>query len=120
MPAGRPRIIESPEILEDRLDAYIAECKESETPVTLTRMVRALGFNSKKSFYEYGQKPEYSDPIKRARLEIEIAYEDKLQGTTPTGAIFALKNMDWTDKMELSGDPDRPLNPVLNVFDSDS
>ena len=36
---------------------------------------------------------------------MESCYEGKLSGTTPTGAIFALKNMGWRDKTEteLSG-----------------
>lgn len=119
MPVGRPRIIESPEILEERLDEYLEQCEEQDKPVTLTRMVTALGFNCKQSFYEYGARPEYTDSIKRARHMVEMAYEDGLHGTTPTGSIFALKNMEWSDKMELSSDPDRPLIPVLNVFNSD-
>lgn len=118
MPAGRPRIVESPEDIDERLDAYMAECKEDKKPPLLSEMVQALGFNSKQSFYEYGKKPEFIDSIKRARLCIEIAYERGLHSTTPTGAIFALKNMDWKDKTELSSDPENPVFPVLNVFNS--
>jgi hypothetical protein len=62
-------------------------------------MIIALGFNCKQSFYEYGARPEFTDSIKRARLQVEAGYEDNLHGTTPTGAIFALKNMEWADKI---------------------
>lgn len=60
-----------------------------------------LGFESRKSLWEYGQKPEFSNPVKRALLRIEQHYEDNLLSKNATGAIFALKNFQWTDKQEI-------------------
>ena len=46
-------------------------------------------------------KKEFSYTIKRARLLIEILYEEQLQKGSPTGAIFALKNFGWKDRQEI-------------------
>lgn len=48
----------------------------------------------------YKQKDDFSRPIKEAYLKVQLAYEERLQWTTPTWAIFALKNFDWKDKTE--------------------
>jgi hypothetical protein len=42
----------------------------------------------------------FSHSVKRAKMIVENAYEKRLQGSNPTGAIFALKNMNWRDKIE--------------------
>jgi hypothetical protein len=63
-----------------------------------------LGFKSRKSLVDYSKKELYGDIINRAVLKIEESYEVKLHSTNPTGAIFALKNLGWTDnnKSEVS------------------
>lgn len=69
---------------------------------TITGLAIFLGFESRQSFYDYEQRPEFSYTIKRARLFIECEYEEILQvSPSPTGAIFALKNMGWKDKTEV-------------------
>ena len=72
---------------------------EIEVP-TITGLCFHLGFASRQSFYDYGKKDAFSYIIKRARLFIEKEYEEMLQ-INPTAAIFALKNMGWTDKQEI-------------------
>ena len=73
-----------------------------ELPVpTLTGMCHYLGFASKQSFFDLQKQSEFSYSIKRARLFIEVEYEEQLQHGNTTGAIFALKNMGWIDKSEL-------------------
>lgn len=119
-PVGRPRIITTPEEFDERVDAYIAECKAKEEPVLLTGMILALGLNSKNTFYEYENYPEFSDSVKRARLLVEMEYEKRLC-TLPsaTGSIFALKNFGWRDKVEnevsgsLNMNIDRPLSDLF-------
>jgi hypothetical protein len=102
--AGRPKIISDKDEADKRIDGYITDCEEQDTPVTLTGLCIALGFNSKDTFYNYAKDPAFSDSIKRARLYIENAYEKRLHGNSPTGSIFALKNMDWKDQKDLKGD----------------
>ncbi len=46
-------------------------------------------------------REEFSDSEKRAKLLIENQYERKLDRAKPAGAIFALKNMGWSDRQEV-------------------
>jgi hypothetical protein len=97
MPAGRPPIFETPEQLEDLIQAYF---DENEEKVTITGLAYYLGFESRQSIYDYKEKPEFTYILKRATLWIESQYELKLSGNAVTGSIFALKNMGWKDKQE--------------------
>jgi len=101
MARGRPRTIESPEQFDALVDEYIALCKEEKRPVTWTGMALHLGFSSRQSIDEYQNYEGYSYSVKRAKSLVELAYEERLHGNSPTGAIFALKNMQWSDKQEL-------------------
>lgn len=117
-PVGRPRIITTPEEFDERVDAYIAECKEKEEPVLLTGMILALGLNSKNTFYEYENYPEFSDSVKKARLLVEMEYEKRLcTSPSATGSIFALKNFGWRDKVEADiSNSDGSLKPIIIEF----
>lgn len=93
---GRPPIFATPEELEDKINAFYV----SDPILTITGLAHYLGFESRQSIYDYKEKGQFSYIIKRALLFIESNYEKKLSGTTPTGPIFALKNMGWKDKTE--------------------
>ncbi len=67
---------------------------------TITGLALYLGFASRQSFYDYEKRVEFSYTIKRASSFIECEYEEQLQHGNVTGAIFALKNMGWKDRME--------------------
>lgn len=80
------------------------KCVREPEGKTITGLVLYLGFVSRQSLTDYQeriQNKQYADIIRRARLRIENAYEHSLNGTTPTGPIFALKNMGWKDKTEV-------------------
>ena len=96
MPAGRPPIFETPEQLEKAIEAYF----DAKPKVTITGLALHLGFCDRQSLYDYEEKEQYSCIIKKARLRVECAYEENLATGTPTGSIFALKNMGWKDKHE--------------------
>jgi hypothetical protein len=98
---GRPRIFDNPKTLQNAIDAYFEAMAENKQPLTITGLCLAIGFQSRSSFYEYEQVGEFSDIIKRARLQVENFAEKMLFSKSPTGAIFALKNYGWTDKQEL-------------------
>jgi len=99
---GRPAHYTDPGDLEAKVQEYFAD---EEGKKTITGLAYHLGFESRQSLYDYEQKGEFSYIIKRARLKVEMMYEEMLQGTTPTGSIFALKNMGWKDnqRTELTG-----------------
>ncbi len=83
----------------------------------ITNLALFLGFDSRQSFYDYGNIEEFSYTIKRARLAIENYYEDHLLGDSATGAIFALKNFGWNDKTQLehSGKDGGPIEHSRKV-----
>lgn len=116
MEQGRPPFFNSPEELQLKIDEYFESgvkkkkvevgkppnrmVIEIEVP-TITGLCIFLGFESRQSFYDYQEKPDFTYTIKRARLFIENEYEELLQTGNTTGAIFALKNFGWVDKTEV-------------------
>lgn len=97
---GRPRKYKTVEDLQAAIDRYFTE----EDKTTVCGLALYLGFNSRQSFADYCEYgDEFSDTIKKAKFRIECNYEKYLFGDDkkPTGAIFALKNMGWSDKQEL-------------------
>ena len=110
---GRPPLYNSAEEMQIAIDQYFDETSIK----TISGLAYHLGFESRQSFYDYESKPEFSYTIKRARTKIEIHYEEKLQGTTPTGPIFALKNLGWKDRNEIAPvDPEgNAISPIINI-----
>lgn len=94
MAGGRPRIIGSPDEMDNLVDEFVALCLTKEKPVTLTGMILYLGLSSRESFDEYGRRQEFSDSVKRAKMIVECEYEQRLSGNSPAGSIFALKTSD--------------------------
>lgn len=99
---GRPSHYTDPGQLEAAIQEYFAG---TEGKKTITGLAYHLGFESRQSLYDYEQKGDFSYIIKRARLRVEIMYEENLQGQQCVGSIFALKNMGWKDnsRTELTG-----------------
>lgn len=73
--------------------------RDPETP-SVTGLAYFLGFESRQSMYDYQKKADFAYIIKRGIIQIEKRYESGLWNDRPTGAIFALKNMGWTDRTE--------------------
>jgi hypothetical protein len=108
---GRPPMYNSPEEIAPVIDEYFeyikGEKKEGEEewertpePATITGLALYLGFDGRQSLYDYRDKQEFSVIIKKAISRVEHNYEKALSYQSPTGAIFALKNMGWKDKVE--------------------
>lgn len=96
--AGRPALFNSVEELQATIEVYF----DDNSSPSITGLAYHLGFESRQSIYDYEKKDdEYSYTIKRARLKIEIYYEELLATKSVTGAIFALKNFGWADKQEV-------------------
>lgn len=73
----------------------------------ITGLALYLGFCDRQSLYDYEKKPEFSCIIKRARTCIENHYENSLNGKSSQGAQFALKNMGWADRQEITHNDNR-------------
>lgn len=95
---ARPKIIKTPEEAEALANKYFADCVASERPLTITGLALALGLNSRQALMNYENDPVFVDAIKRAKSQVEMAYEERLATTGNAGSIFALKNFGWTDK----------------------
>lgn len=101
MAGGRPRHYETPEELQAAVDGYFTHIEEKKEPATVTGLALHIGFESRQSIYDYEEDGQFSYIIKNARLRVECEYEKRLSASqSPTGAIFALKNMGWKDKTE--------------------
>jgi len=131
MAAGRPPIFESLKELEEKINEYFVyiqgekntgineggemeEWRRSPETATVTGLALFLGFESRQSFYDYEGKEEFSYTIRKARLKVENEYEKKLSSPMCTGAIFALKNHGWRDKVE-TGFTDKDGNDLPPV-----
>lgn len=99
---GSPPFYDSPEEMQEACDNYFKECEESKEPATITGLTLALGFCTRKSLLDYSEKIEFVNIIKKAKLKVEHEYEKALRtDRNPTGPIFVLKNMNWSDKQEI-------------------
>lgn len=105
---GRPVIYDDAETLSAKCLEYFEYCIENTEKATITGLALYLGFESRKTLYNYGEKQEFLHIIKRACLTVENSYE--LSGGTID--IFALKNMGWVDKSEV----DNNLNLNTQAF----
>lgn len=112
---GRPPIIASPGEFDALVESYRTLCAEKEIPVTFTGMALHLGFASRRSLYDYEKRDGFSRSVKRARLLVEAAYEARLSLPAAGGAIFALKNLGWSDKQELG--PVETMTIVVECMD---
>ena len=106
---GRPPLFSTSEDLQNAVDGYFEYVKGEvdgeeiiryPENITITGLAVFLGFESRQSIYDYEKDGKFSYIIKKARLKVEQSYENRLHSNTPTGAIFALKNMGWKDKTE--------------------
>lgn len=101
---GRPRIYETVEALDVRINEYFEYIKGNEDearepePPTVTGLTLHLGFCNKSTLYDYAKRKEFSNSIKRALTLVEQSYEYNLYSKQATGSIFALKNMGWKDQ----------------------
>jgi len=127
-PEGRPLKFKNKEELEKKINEYFENCPDFKiityfdknsgeviehkimTP-TISGLALFLGFCDRRSFYDYEEYPEFSHTIKKARSKIENEYEKQLWNDKCAGAIFALKNLGWVDKVE----QDVNLSDSLNI-----
>jgi len=112
---GRPPIYENAEELQKEIEKYIKSLKKRDKP-TISGLCFFLGFASRQSFYDLEKKNDnFSYTIKRAKLFIQQHYERQLNYNGCTGAIFALKNFGWSDKLELTGSDGDPIEQTINI-----
>ena len=96
MAGGRPRIWKDP----IELSNLVADYFNSTDRPTLSGLAVYLEID-RQTLYNYKERDEFFDIIKKATAKVESIYEERaIYENNPTGVIFALKNMGWTDKVE--------------------
>lgn len=96
------RKIESPEQFLERASEYFADCFEKGKQIKLMGLILAVGLHSKSNLDRYQKEETYAEIIGWAKGVVAFGYEEMLTGENkPTGAIFALKNMGWSDRQEV-------------------
>jgi hypothetical protein len=117
MPAGRPPKYETPEEMQEIIDAYFegdAYMGEGDAKVfapTVSGLALALDMSTE-ALRNYQDKDEFLATIKKAKQKVEVALEQRLHGQAVTGTIFNLKNnFGWKDKteQELTGKDGGPI-----------
>jgi hypothetical protein len=100
---GRPEKFDNPKELEKKGMEYINNCRTNKKPITVTGLCLKLK-TTRDTLMEYQRKEEFSDTIKRLKLYAENYAEEYLynpNGRAVVGAIFALKNFGWSDKLQI-------------------
>jgi hypothetical protein len=97
MAGGRPKIWETPKQLSEVVENYFAKTLRP----TLAGLAVSLGID-RKTLYNYEERDEFFHIIKAARQRVEAIYEERaIYEPQPTGVIFALKNMGWSDSNKI-------------------
>ena len=108
---GRPPLFDTPEEFDQTCHNYINDCLENGEIITVTGLALYLGFESRQSLYDYEKRDGFSYITKRWKLRIENEYEKlMLVSRNPTGPIFALKQMGWSDKQEIENSGEININ----------
>ena len=98
------------EDVQNLIDDYFDNTPKDEYTITGI----ALLFGSRQLLIDYEKRDEYSDIIRNAKLKVENSYEKALRGKFFAGAIFALKNFGWSDKMETEHTINQPIQIVID------
>jgi len=101
---GRPPKFETVEELETLVDLYFVTRKAEDRPPTISGLALFLEM-SRETLNSYKGMEKFSDVLKKAKARVIEFAEENLYAGKPTGAIFALKNIDsenWRDRQEVS------------------
>lgn len=111
---------ETPEDMEIAIKEFFVKCKEERLWPTVCGLTLHLGFGDRSSLIDYQEKDEFSHTIKKAKLSIEAALEQRLFDNSPAGVIFNLKNnFGWKDKKEFEGTVDHTMTKLMNEINGD-
>jgi len=117
-PGGRPPVFDGAQDMQSKVYEYFEKLEILEKHATITGLCLHLGFCSRQSFYDYEKNPQFSYTIRKARMMVEEYYENSLMGRSTAGAIFALKNLGWSDKSEVQHSGELTGAPVISFEDT--
>ena len=122
-PGGHPAKIETAEQMQRLIDDYFKTIKKEKRPATIAGLASHIGLTSRQSLDQYGERPEFFDIVRAAKLKVETAHAEKCASGTgnPTGPIFLLKaNFGLRDQIDLSlmGANGKPIAIRTETVDS--
>ncbi len=108
--SGRPAKYKDAKVMQKMIDEYFT-AQDRKKPYTVTGLAIALGLD-RKGLIGYGERPEFSNTIKKAKAKIEEFLERRLLSNgCVTGIIFNLKNnFGWQDRSEVAHSGDIVIN----------
>lgn len=137
--SGRPLSFKSPEELQKKIDLYFWAVRENNKDVklldytpeqkeildvitdvipTVTGLAIALGVD-RRTITNYEDRDEYFPTIKKAKVRIENAVEQRLYLSHPAGSIFNLKNnFGWEDRSTQDGNLTLTINKNIRNADN--
>lgn len=100
---GRPPKFKSVKQIQAAIDAYFEKCDETKEPYAVTGLALALDTNCQTLLNYEANRPEFIEPIKRAKAKCEhwLLTQAMLNKVPQPIAIFVLKNFGWSDKQEI-------------------
>ena len=99
------KIIPTPEEFENRAEVYFAMCETEQRPLSFIGLALGVGLCNRSSLHEYLGYEEFTDVVKKAKARVEQWTVERALKSNGSGAIFLLKNMDYSDKLHLQTDP---------------
>jgi len=102
MAGGRPLKFKSLDLLQKEVDRYFKENNKEEWTITgLAVWLDTSRFTLMQYENGEGQREEFSNTIKAAKEKVAAEYERRgWNEKNQSFAIFAMKNMGWSDKQE--------------------
>lgn len=112
---GRPPLWTDPQQLQELIDKYF----QHEEKPTFAGLAYYIGID-RGTLYNYENKDEFFNTIKKARDRMLEKYEELLiyTGKNTAGIIFALKNTGWTDKTDITTGGES-IKPILGGLTRD-
>jgi len=99
---GRHAKWKNPQEILDLAEIYFKNTELKKQ--SITGLALALHTN-RETLNEYGKKPDgFGDAVKEIKARIEFAYEQRGLERGNAFDIFALKNLGWTDRQEITGE----------------
>lgn len=94
---GAPKKFATPEDFDLKANEYFNWCMDNKHEISINGLALFMGFHDKTGLKNYLEYEEFLPYVKRAITAVELSYELDLRTFKFGGAVFALKNMGWTD-----------------------
>ena len=115
-PGGRPKIFNSPQEIEEKVEQYKQYLREEDKPPTMAGLAYFLGVD-RQTIYNYKKDQEFFDTIKKYRDWILLSIEEQCIIKGHGGSIFLAKNYGYTDRQEVNYT--KQPTPTVIVDDSE-